>query len=347
VPDRVLWIGTQVTDEPRSGGAIRSLRLLEALAKHADVDLLTTEPSGGVLPVASHARVAPPHKVLRAVGVARGWPRATARSCTRAGTATARRLAADAAHVVVEWAHLFPLVPPTGPYVLSLHNAEADRGAPANLVDAERRLVADPRSTVVAVSQRDLDLLGANGFVVPNGTDLPPASRPVPESGDVVFVGAMDYGPNREAVEWWSSLVWRDGLPPLSVAGRAAASLPPLDGVRNLGEVASVAPVLEGAALVVVPLLSGGGTRLKVLEAFAAGRPVLSTAKGVEGLDVTGAAEIANEPGAFGEAVLRLLGDHALRQAIADQGRAVAERHAWGPIGERFAEIVLTSPRRT
>lgn len=344
--DRVLWVGTQLTSAPRSGGAIRSLRLLEALARHAEVDLLTTERSGGDLPVASHTRVPPPAKPLRALGFARGWPRATARSCSRAGAKAAERLAANASHVVVEWVHLFPLVPRHGPYVLSLHNVEADRSTDKRLAAAERRLVADPRATTVVVSERDRGLLGVDATVVPNGTDLPSVTTEVRAEGDVLFVGAMDYGPNRHAVEWWAGNVWRAGLPPLTVAGRNAGTLPQMDGVRVLGEVESVAPLLERAALVAVPLHHGGGTRLKVLEAFAAGRPVLSTSKGVEGLRVGGACAIADDPREFGNAVALLLGDLPRRRALAAAGRKLAEDHAWGPLGEAFAQAVLTSPRR-
>lgn len=343
--DRVLWIGTQLTTAPRSGGAIRSLRLLEALAGHADVDLVTTEPSSDGLPVASHLRATPPAKPERAVRYALGWPRATARSISRRTVGDVRRLERGATHVVVEWAHLFPLVPRRGPYVLSVHNAESDRSTDGRLVAAERRAVSDPRATVVVVSERDRSILG--GTVIPNGTDLPSVTTEVPADGDVLFVGAMDYAPNRDAVEWWSREVWREGLPPLTVAGRAASSLPSLPGVRNAGEVESVAPLLYRAALVVVPLRQGGGTRLKVLEAFAAARPVLSTAKGVEGLDVEGACAVADDAASFGEATRALLADLPRRRALAMAGRAVAERHAWGPIGERFAETVLTSPRRT
>ncbi len=344
--ERVLWLGTQVTTTPRSGGAIRSLRLLEGLAKHADVDLVTTEPSGGGLPVAGHHPAPSPAKPERLLGVARGWPRATARSCSRAAVREARRRAAGASYVVCEWVHLFPLLPASGPYLLSLHNVEADRSADARLLAAERDAVARA-ATVVCVSERDARLLGRDAVVVPNGTDLPAATTEVPAEGDLLFVGAMDYGPNRAAVEWWSTKVWHYGLPLLTVAGRRADTLPALPGVRSGGEVESVAPLLDRAALVVVPLLHGGGTRLKVLEAFAACRPVLSTPKGVEGLDVAGACEVASDPEAFAAAVTGLLADLPRRRALAAAGRTVAERHAWGPLADRFAEAVLTSPRRT
>lgn len=368
---RVLWLGSEVTAQPRSGGALRSARLLAALAAHADVDLVTTEPSDPVPPVASHHPSAkPPRAVVVASALGRSWSLGTARSVSPEAVRVARRLAAGADHVVAEWVHLAPLVPPAGPYVLSVHNVEAERlrdTPPAGdavrrwfqrrdarlVARAERRLAADPRATVVAVSERDRVMLGGAGHVVENGTDLPPSVTPVPDPGDLVFVGAMGYPPNRDAVEWWAAEVWPllpDGTPPLTVAGRGAeaalAHLAAHPGVRVVGEVADVGPVLERAALVVVPLRHGGGTRLKVLEAFAAGRPVVSTAKGVEGLDVGDACVVADGAAAFAGAVAGLLADLPQRRRLAAAGRDVAALHDWAVLGARFAEIVLSSPRR-
>lgn len=341
MPDRVLWIGGEVTDDPRSGGALRTARLLAGLRAHVRVDVVATDRT-------SRSTLLRAWVAAQVLG---GRPRATARACAPDLMLAVRRLARDATFVVVEWVHLYPLVP-DGPYVLSLHNVEADRMPDeTGIVAAERRLVRDPRATVVVVSERDREILGVDADVVSNGTDVPAATTDVPDVGDLVFVGAMDYAPNRLAVEWWARDVWPllpPGTPPLTVAGRKADALRSYAGVSVVGEVADVAPVLERAALVVVPLHHGGGTRLKVLEAFAANRPVLSTAKGVEGLDVTGGVDcvLADEPAAFAAAVTQLLADAPRRAKLAAAGRAVAERHAWGPIAERFAEIVLSSPRR-
>lgn len=339
----MLWIAGEVTDDPRSGGAIRTRRLLDGLARHADVDVVPTD---------VQVRTMPGRAAVLA-GMLAGRPRATARTTTPAVTRSIRRLQRHATHVVVEWVHLYPLVPSRGPYVLSLHNVEAERMSDERrIVAAERRLARDPRSTVVVVSERDRDLLGVDAIVIANGTDVPATTTEVPDDGDLLFVGAMDYAPNRLAVEWWADQVWPRlpaGTPPLSVAGRNAERvLTTGPGVRVLGEVASVAPLLERAALVVVPLHHGGGTRLKVLEAFAANRPVLSTAKGAEGLDVTGGIDcvLVDEPASFAAAVTSLLADLSWRRRLAARGRAVAERYAWGPLAERFAETVLSSPRR-
>jgi glycosyltransferase involved in cell wall biosynthesis len=142
------------------------------------------------------------------------------------------------------------------------------------------------------------------------------------------------------------------GTPPLSVAGRgSAAALGKYaghPGVRVLGEVDSVAPLLDRAALVAVPLHHGGGTRLKVLEAFAANRPVLSTSKGVEGIPLTPGlhCEVADDAASYAALVVALLGDVRRRRALAAAARGVAAEHDWARLAERFAEIVLGSPRR-
>jgi glycosyltransferase involved in cell wall biosynthesis len=370
---RVLWLGSEVTTRPRSGGAIRSLRLVEGLSEHADVDLVTTEES--VAPPRLHSHFAgakPPKPVVVANAVARRWPVGTARSVSSATRAAVARALPQADWVVSEWVHLAPLLPRTGPFLLAPHDADADRlaGLPvegdavrrwfrrrdARLVrDTERRLTTDPRCTVVAVSERDRDLLGGRGVVVPNGTDVPASVTDVPETGDVLYVGAMEYPPNVLAVDWWAEDVWPllpDGAPPLSVAGRgSAAALGKYaghPGVRVLGEVESVAPLLERAALVAVPLHHGGGTRLKVLEAFAANRPVLSTSKGVEGIPLTFGVhcEVADDAASYAALVVALLGDLRRRRALAAAARSVANEHDWARLGERFAEVVLASPRR-
>jgi glycosyltransferase involved in cell wall biosynthesis len=370
---RVLWLGSEVTTRPRSGGAIRSLRLLEGVARHADVDLVTTEESEPPRVHSHHAGSKPSKPVVVANAVARHWSVGTARSISGATSAAVRRLLPDADYLVSEWVHLAPLLPSTGPYVLAVHNVDAERlaGVPpsgnavrrwfqrrdARLIgETERRLAADPRCTLVTVSDRDRGLLGGRGEVVPNGTDIPSSVTDVPETGDVLYVGSMAYPPNVLAVDWWATDVWPllpEGTPPLSVAGRgSAAALGKYaghPGVRVLGEVESVAPLLERAALVAVPLHHGGGTRLKVLEAFAANRPVLSTSKGVEGIPLTPGlhCEVADDAAAYAAMVVALLADVRRRRSLAAAARAVAKEHDWARLGERFAEIVLASPRRS
>jgi glycosyltransferase involved in cell wall biosynthesis len=93
----------------------------------------------------------------------------------------------------------------------------------------------------------------------------------------------------------------------------------------------------------VVPLLTGGGTRLKVLEALALGTPVVSTSKGIEGLDVTDGvhALVADGPDAFAAAVLRVLAEPPLAARLSDAGRAlVTDSYTWDAIGRRLLDVV-------
>ena len=93
--------------------------------------------------------------------------------------------------------------------------------------------------------------------------------------------------------------------------------------------------------MVVVPVRSGGGTRLKVLEAAASGKPIVSTRLGVEGLDFSADdLLIADDAPDFARAVVALLGDPKTRQAIGLRARLVAGRYQWSAIGEEFRRIL-------
>ena len=122
------------------------------------------------------------------------------------------------------------------------------------------------------------------------------------------------------------------------------------DGVQVIGRVPDVVPYLAQADLFVAPLRVGGGTRLKILEAFAAGVPVVATSKAVEGLAVENDvhALIADDPEGFAAAILALLDDEDRRMRLALAARAYAEeRYDWRRIGARYAasvERVATAP---
>ena len=102
-------------------------------------------------------------------------------------------------------------------------------------------------------------------------------------------------------------------------------------------------PLVAGAWAEVVPLREGGGSRLKVLEALALGTPVVATAKGVEGLDLVPGRDflLADEADDFARRTLELLGDRGLRDRLSVAGGAqVAATADWGPITERFVDLV-------
>lgn len=211
---------------------------------------------------------------------------------------------------------------------------------------------------VIAVSEHDRGLMrawvGESGVsVVPTGVDLqnfrcdPSVSATEPL---VVFVGAMDWEPNVDAVGYFSREIWpavRAKVPAarLRIVGRnpdlriqRLAS----DSVHVTGEVASVVDHLRGAAVVVVPLRVGGGTRLKIYEAMAMGKAVVSTTVGAEGLDVHHGHDLllADTPAAFATAVVALLQDRDLRRRYEQAAAALASQHDWAVVCRKFTEIL-------
>ena len=194
--------------------------------------------------------------------------------------------------------------------------------------------------------------------VVPNVVTVPPAtrSRADLEHPLLLFVGTLTYPPNREAATWLVTEL----MPRLSAGGLnarlriigagAPAKLRELaDGnaVEISGYVDDLAPHLGEAAIVPVPLAAGGGTRLKVLEAFANRIPVVSTSKGVEGLDVQAgthylAAETAAE---FASAIADVCSNGALRADLIRHAYALVE-NAYAPSAMRGAVRVALAALR-
>jgi sugar transferase (PEP-CTERM/EpsH1 system associated) len=183
-------------------------------------------------------------------------------------------------------------------------------------------------------------------YVVPTGVDVdyftPAPSRA--DSTELVFTGSMDWLPNEDAMQWFC----RDVLPRirqevpqvrLSIVGRtptpAVSRLAAEQGVRVTGRVDDVRPFIEDAAVFVVPLRIGGGTRLKIFEAMAMAKAVVSTTVGAEGLPVTHENDIllADDDGAFAGAVVKLLRDvEARRKLETASRRLVAEHFDWSAV---------------
>jgi glycosyltransferase involved in cell wall biosynthesis len=232
-----------------------------------------------------------------------------------------------------------------------------------------RKILAYEKATlprfdhVIAVSEHDRNLMKAwidseRVTVVPTGVDLtefkPDISTRDPEPL-VMFVGAMDWEPNTDAVEYFSSEIWPAVLESVPEARFRIVGRNPDGRVRHLagktievtGRVPSVISQLREAAVVIVPLRIGGGTRLKIYEAMAAGKAVVSTTVGAEGLDVHPGRDIVltDAPGAFAEAIVRLLQDRSLRQRYEVAAAALARQYDWPSVGERF-ETVLQQVRR-
>jgi len=190
--------------------------------------------------------------------------------------------------------------------------------------------------------------------VIPNGVDLEsfdgvePADFP---GTPMVFVGSMDWAPNSDGVVWFAREILpliRQQIPDATffAVGRNPPAnvqeLASIEGVSVSGAVPDVRPYVLGARVCPVPLRSGSGTRLKILEAFAARRPVVSTRIGAEGIAVTDEENLllADDPEAFAAAVIRVVKDAELSGRLGEAGRALAEeRYSWRAIGEQVAAL--------
>jgi sugar transferase (PEP-CTERM/EpsH1 system associated) len=190
--------------------------------------------------------------------------------------------------------------------------------------------------------------------VVPTGVDtefFTPTPSP-PAARSLVFTGSMDWLPNEDAMIFFC----REILPriraeepdvSLTIVGRsptpAVRRLAELPGVTVAGRVEDVRPHVGAAAVYVVPLRIGGGTRLKIFEAMAMGKAIVSTVVGAEGLPVTPGDHlvIENEPGRFASAILTLLRDVSKRRQLEAAGRRlVAGRYDWASAGRQLDDVL-------
>ncbi len=197
-------------------------------------------------------------------------------------------------------------------------------------------------------------------WVVRTGVDTtyfaPARVRPA-DPPQLVFTGSMDWLPNEDAMTYFC----RDILPlvreheprvRLSIVGRAptpAVCALAGDAVEVTGRVDDVRPYLERAAVCVVPLRIGGGTRLKIFEAMAMAKAVVSTTVGAEGLPVVDGrhALIADAPGAFADAILSLLRDASRRAAIERAARALVVGHYdWSAVAGELDDALTAVARR-
>jgi glycosyltransferase involved in cell wall biosynthesis len=272
------------------------------------------------------------------------------------------------------------------PVVLFQHNVEARiwerlaaensnplvrllfRDQVARMREAEKALSAQCRG-VIAVSpedaadfRKDYGLENVLGDV-PTGVDTaffaPPVPR-TPEPGLIGFLGSMDWMPNIECIHHFvrdifpGILARHPGARFLVIGRDPAPSLQRLAAedqrIILTGTVDDVRPCLDRCEVLVVPLRSGGGTRIKIFEAMAQGVPVVSTTIGAEGLPVRDGETIllADDPSAFAKAVGDLLESPVLREHLSGQARHLLVRdHSWTAVAETFIRLLdqsLQSP---
>ena len=221
----------------------------------------------------------------------------------------------------------------------------------------ERRMVRE-FDHVIAVSEHDRQLMAAwvdpsRISVVPTGVDLS-QYRPEPgaaiDSALVVFIGAMDWEPNVDAVEFFCTEIWPSVLSDIPNArfrivgrnpGRRVLKFQS-SSVEVTGRVSSVIDHLRSAAAVVVPLRIGGGTRLKIYEAMACGKAIVSTLVGAEGLDVHNGKDIllVDNARAFTEALLMVLKNADIRRRYEQAAAELAARYDWLAVAQNFGEVL-------
>jgi len=210
-------------------------------------------------------------------------------------------------------------------------------------------------SLTIAVSDEDRALLAADApaarlATIPTGVDTD-YFRPQPGTDipwRLVFSGSMDWYPNEDAMQFWANSILprvRRDIPAVSLTivgrnpGPRVRALANESGIYVTGTVADVRPYIAEASLYIVPLRVGGGTRLKIFEALAMGKPVVSTTIGAEGLGVTPGRhiEIADGAEGFADAVTALLLDPARLARLGAAGRRlVEEQYAWPRVAALF-----------
>ncbi|HEU5297781.1 MAG TPA: glycosyltransferase [Burkholderiaceae bacterium] len=241
-------------------------------------------------------------------------------------------------------------------------------------MDRYERQVLAQFTSVVAVSERDAAFFSEHYGVaaprtIPTGVDLDYFAWQLPvDPGPqtpptVVFIGSMDWAANIDGVRHFIESVWprvhaalpharfvvvgRNPPEALVQLGRSHA------GVSFTGFVDDVRPYVREAQVAVIPLRVGGGTRIKAFEAMAMGCPVVSTTVGIEGLGVSDGEHFLchDDPEGQARAILRVLGDAALRRGLAERARACVERHHGYRVAARAFERIcldaLASHRAT
>ncbi|HEY2015219.1 MAG TPA: glycosyltransferase family 4 protein [Bryobacteraceae bacterium] len=205
---------------------------------------------------------------------------------------------------------------------------------------------ADGVSLCSAADERRLlnQVPGLRTAVIPNAADVeyyqPRRTDPSPDGRTVVYFGLLSTIPNIDGVIHFVQDIWpriAEAYPKARckiIGGRPPPSLLALAGprVELTGFVSDLRPHLAAAAAVVVPLRLGGGTRLKIVEAMAMGKAIVSTSLGTEGIDAVPGRDllVEDQPAAFADAVHRLLAEPGLAARIGQSARQLAvDRYSW------------------
>jgi glycosyltransferase involved in cell wall biosynthesis len=329
-----------LTADPGREGAVERLR-----ARGWEVDVIVEPPPGALARLRQHAARLPSPLLHRLAG-------RFAEVASRAA--------------LVQFEHTqsaYYAAPERVPSILSLHNVDSSvarsaaqqrrRGSMQWLREHNRaaalrvveRRVLPLADRVLCVSEEDATAVsraGGRALLAPNGVDDEFFIPPQADSGErALFFGHFGYEANRRGIERFLAEGWprvrhlRPGAR-LALAGGGMDEalrlrLAAVDGVEVLGLVADLPGVLAAARAVVVPIWEGGGTRLKVLEALASGRPVVATALGASGVGFQDGRHglLGERPDELAGALAVLLADPDRASAMGAEGRVLAERYRW------------------
>ncbi len=213
----------------------------------------------------------------------------------------------------------------------------------------------DRRALLAGIAEQDRAFAAGRITVVPIAVDCQ-ALRPIRRqagSTNIVTLGTLHYPPNADGIRWFLNEVFpgvRQQIPgsSLTIVGKN----PPQDflqaaeqdsqAVRVTGYVPDLQPYLEKASIMVVPVRAGGGMRVRILEAFARGMPVVTTTVGLEGIDAELEKDVvvADTPEEFAAATVQLLNDEAFQARLAANGRRLAEdRYDWQAVLRKMDQI--------
>lgn len=368
------------------GAAVRVHHLARALAADRPTTVLALGPEAGPLGPEPYGGEVVAHHPRRWLALLRSWRRPYLEALVHSPELVDRAARGRWELVVVESPFLVDAAVRAAagaPVVLDAHNVEADIAATLARTDsrrlgrlrwrweagkdeaAERRAVAQV-DAVLATSAEDAAALGELGArrveVVANGVDVAAVEHRLPPRAAVLaYVGSYGYRPNEQAalelVDEVLPLV-REHAPEATalVVGRepTPALLAARPHVEVTGPVASVVERLRGARALVVPLRAGSGTRLKVLEAMAAGTPVVATPLAVAGLDLQPGEQVlvGERPEDLARLATEVLADDALADRLSRAARrTVEERFDWrattAPLERVVAELGVRRPGPT
>ena len=370
---------------PNSGDKRRTLGLARALRQQGPVTLCaftgSNEDAAPLRDEGIEVRSVP--LTRRAVDVGRGLLRTRSLTAARFWDPRLARLVAEAADpapdvLLLGHVQLLPYAAglPARLRLLDMQNIESRlmrRMAAASTGPRRLLFAAEARAlrmrerdigdvdVVSVVSELDRQTLGGivqhpDVVVVPNAWDedevepLAPADRPV-----VSMVALMSWGPNVDAAVWFTREVWPRVMAAVPDAHLQLVGREPADRVRRLagpsvevtGTVDDLRPWYARTRVCLAPLLAGGGSRLKILEALAAGRPVVATRIGAEGLeDLIGRGVVAeDDPDRMAAAIVELLRDPEASAALGRRGaEAVAADHTWSAAVRPLLSAVATGP---